>query len=807
MSREEETNKWFVRQSAQRGDAQYLQALLQAPAAICILRGPEHIFEFANILYLQLVGHRDLLGKPVREALPEIEGQGFFELLDKVYTTKEPFIGTEMMAIIDRHFDGILEKGFFNFVYQPLYNATGQVDGIQAYIVEVTEHVQARQRIEELAQQLSNERARLGIAQQVARIGTFEWLIPHNRLLWTPELEALYGSPSTSRMESTLEEWLERLHPDDRARTLKEFYTALNLETDFQTEFRIVWPDKSIHHLTTRARILRDEKGQPLRLLGVNIDITEHKQMETLATGQKQALELLVEDAPLSHVLHTLVLMFEELGVLTSILLLDKEGLHLRYAAAHSLPENYKKAMDGFTIGPCAGSCGAAIYRREAVYVSDIASDPLCVDYKDLALSYGLRACWSIPILSSNGKVLGTFAIYYRESRFPSEHEKRLIDLVTHTAAIAIERKHTEEQLKESEERFRSLSRSSPVGIFLTDTQGYTTYTNPRCQEIGGFTLEESLGLGCMHFVHPDDLETVASEWAKAVCDGSEYTQGMRFVHSDGTIRWTIVRSTLMFSDRGAYIGRVGTIEDITEQKAAEQRKDEFISMASHELKTPVTSIKGFTQVLQRRFKQSGDAESLRFLNIMNKQLNKLTELISDLLDLSRMQTGQLTYQEEFFDLDILVREVLEQLQATTSTHQLLLEGKTHAQIFGDKDRIGQVLINLLTNAIKYSPRADKVIVRLSIDQDHALVEVQDFGLGISEAHHKKIFEQFYQVTDPEAKTFPGLGIGLYISREIIKRHHGQLWVKSTKGGGSTFSFRLPLAKDKETSHCSLCLN
>ncbi len=191
--------------------------------------------------------------------------------------------------------------------------------------------------------------------------------------------------------------------------------------------------------------------------------------------------------------------------------------------------------------------------------------------------------------------------------------------------------------------------------------------------------------------------------------------------------------------------------------------------------------------------------ELLRFLNIMNEQLNKLTELITDLLNLSRMQTGQLLYREEYFDLDALVQEIMEQLQATTSTHQLLLKRKTHAQIFGDRDRLGQVLINLLANAIKYSPQADTVIVRMSTEQDHVRVDVQDFGLGISEAHHEKIFDQFYQVTDPEVQTFPGLGIGLYISWEIIKRHHGRLWVKSAKGSGSTFSFCIPLAESKET--------
>ena len=220
---------------------------------------------------------------------------------------------------------------------------------------------------------------------------------------------------------------------------------------------------------------------------------------------------------------------------------------------------------------------------------------------------------------------------------------------------------------------------------------------------------------------------------------------------------------------------------------------EELISMVSHELNTPVTSLIGYAHLLQYRLKKQGDEESLRYLATVNKQLNRLTRLINDMLDISRVQQGKLQYLEELFDMDALVQETIENLQARTFTHQLLLEGRATAQVCGDRDRIGQVLINLVTNAIKYSPAADKVIVRLSNDRDNAIVSVQDFGIGIEAKHHRQIFERFYQVDEPAKKTYPGLGIGLYISNEIIKRHHGRLWVESQKGGGSTFSFSLPL--------------
>ncbi|MFL5694081.1 MAG: sensor histidine kinase [Ktedonobacteraceae bacterium] len=227
-----------------------------------------------------------------------------------------------------------------------------------------------------------------------------------------------------------------------------------------------------------------------------------------------------------------------------------------------------------------------------------------------------------------------------------------------------------------------------------------------------------------------------------------------------------------------------------------ERRKDEFISMTSHELKTPVTSLKGFTNVLQRRLTKQGDEQGLHYLARIDAQLNKLTKLISDLLDISRMQTGKLAFQVEVFDLDRLVYETVENVQAATTTHEFLVEGRTDACILGDKDRIGQVFINLLTNAVKYSPHANKVLVRLSRDQARCIVSIQDFGIGIDETHQQKIFERFYQVTDPEEKTYPGLGIGLYISSEIVERHHGRIEVQSHKREGATFTVTLPLLQE-----------
>ena len=264
--------------------------------------------------------------------------------------------------------------------------------------------------------------------------------------------------------------------------------------------------------------------------------------------------------------------------------------------------------------------------------------------------------------------------------------------------------------------------------------------------------------------------------------------------------RWSFVKSRPVRDGNGGIAMVVTIIHDITERMIVERRKEEFISMTSHELKTPVTSLKGFTNVLQRRLTRQEDTQGLHYLARMDAQLDKLTALISDLLDISRMQSGKLELRKEPFELDALIAETVENVQAATATHQLLIEGETGVQVFGDKERLGQVYINLLTNAIKYSPRARKVIVHLAQDSDpeQAIVKIQDFGIGIEKTHHEKIFERFYQVTDQEEKTYPGLGIGLYISHEIVARHHGRMWVESSKGKGSIFSVALPLLKADE---------
>jgi signal transduction histidine kinase len=223
-----------------------------------------------------------------------------------------------------------------------------------------------------------------------------------------------------------------------------------------------------------------------------------------------------------------------------------------------------------------------------------------------------------------------------------------------------------------------------------------------------------------------------------------------------------------------------------------DKQKDAFLGMASHELKTPITSIKAFTQVLLKRVEKANLTDYVYILKNVNTQTDRITQLINDLLNVSHIESGKLVLQKSKFDLDQLVNKTIADIQVTTETHMIIKKGKVSGLIYGDENRIEQVLSNLLTNAIKYSPSAKEIIVTLSENKKETSITVQDFGQGIALSDQKKIFERFYRTRENEEKNISGFGLGLYISSEIIRRHKGKIWVTSSLGKGSTFGFTIP---------------
>jgi len=237
-------------------------------------------------------------------------------------------------------------------------------------------------------------------------------------------------------------------------------------------------------------------------------------------------------------------------------------------------------------------------------------------------------------------------------------------------------------------------------------------------------------------------------------------------------------------------------IEDITERRSIEQRKDDFLSIASHELKTPLTTIKGYMQLMNRLLTDESDRKLKSAVEKTSLYVERLNNLISELLDVSRIQSGRIELHKEPFDFDEMVQEAVESILQAQNTHQIEIKGRTECTVKGDESHIAQVVTNLLSNAIKYSPDNHKVEVYLSRVGNYVKAAIVDQGVGVPYPDQQKIFERFYRVSDMQ-KQFPGMGIGLYICSEIVKNHGGSLWVESKVGKGSTFSFTLPLEAEK----------
>ena len=362
--------------------------------------------------------------------------------------------------------------------------------------------------------------------------------------------------------------WLDAFHPEDRAAHLAKWRAATETGELFESVARIRGGDGEYRWFLTQGVPLRDESGKIVRWYGTNVDIDERKRAQSLLEGEKNLLEMIATGVALKEILNALCLTIESCrnGTLASILLLNRDGIHLNSVAGPNLPEGWTKQLEQLPIGPCAGSCGTAAYRASRVIVSDIATDPLwdVPEHRASALRHGLRASWSSPILSSKGKVLGTFCMYYRAPRSPDSHDMGLIETATHLARVAIERDRAEVALRNSEEKYRDLITASPDAICVTDEDSKIVLVNPAGVELFGRPEEELIGTLMTETYVPEELHLAEGRIAKLKTGGAlRYER--KFVRRNGDV---IPVEVSVSSLRGRL---QAIIRDISQRKRAEE--------------------------------------------------------------------------------------------------------------------------------------------------------------------------------------------------------------------------------------------
>jgi PAS domain S-box-containing protein len=379
-------------------------------------------------------------------------------------------------------------------------------------------------------------------------------------------------------------------------------------------------------------------------------------------------------------------------------------------------------------------------------------------------------------------------------------------------------------EIKQSEERFRTLSACSPMGIFLTDISGKCTYSNPKFQAIFGFKTAESWHEECARFTLPEDRDILLVEWPNCIRQGQPYSGEFRIYQQNESLCWVHIRTAPMLSDSGKLLGHVGTLEDITERKQAEavreqfirehaarqqaeeanRMKDEFLAILSHELRTPLNSILGWSRLLVT--KKFDEATRIKALETIERNARSQARLVNDILDISQIIQGNLRLSIQPVNLQTLIDVAVETARPQAEEKSIELKTELYPEalrISGDHERLRQILGNLLSNAIKFTRDSGVVEIKLklretednSINNHHVQLQVIDQGIGISPKFLPHVFDSFRQGDSTISRPYGGLGLGLAIARHLVELHGGTITAESEgEGKGATFTIDLPLS-------------
>ncbi|WP_439696375.1 PAS domain-containing protein [Mucilaginibacter sp. AW1-7] len=679
--------------TAERLGKQIEKLFAEIPAQIAIVTGPDMVYEFINPRYkTDLFPNREVLGKPLLYALPEVAGQPILDILQHVYKTGETVAGNEINIPLADEVGGPVKDHYFNYVYQAIRNDDGDIISVLSFKYDITELVLAKKRLEQ------NEKELLALNYDLANANaevqaTNEEIQSANEALHTTNQELFRAQESVLRLNDALEERVEQ-------RNIELF----NAQAEAARE---------------RDRLKRFFMQVP--------------------TG------ICVLDGP--------EMIFELVNPAYQQLFPGRDLLGKPIMEA--LPE-----LDGTPI--------IDILKR--VYYTGNTFEG-----KELLVPLARRV---------GGTIEDRYFNFIYQARYDGDG---VVDGILVFAFELTETVLTRQKEKENEQRFRFLLNAMPQQVWTARPDGSLDYVNEVVCDDFGRSMDQILGRSLQEFIHPDDRQNSSKKWKAALQNGNEFMVEFRLKFHNGQYVWHLARA-LPLIENGHIRLWLGTNTNIEIQKNNEQKKDEFLSIASHELKTPLTSIKAFNQLMQR----TSDMHKLNgFIQKSALHVLRLEKLINDLLDVTRINAGKMEYNMEPFSFLEMLKDSIESMQQATTSHQIILEKADDVIYTGDRFRLEQVVNNLLSNAVKYSPEGKKVLVNCSIHSDGSIiVSVEDFGIGIEEKNLMRLFDRYYRV-DNTAMRFEGLGLGLFISAEILKRHHGSFWIESTPGKGSTFFFRL----------------
>lgn len=649
---------------------------------------------------------------------------------------------------------------------QPLLVGVGQEDGhLVLFLRDGTARRDARRRLQQSEEQLRR-------AQHLARIGSWTWDVVHDDIHWSPELFEIYGIDPRGFVPS-FENYLALIHPDDRQQVARTVQDALETRRSFTVRHRVVRPDGSLRHVHGQGAVETDARGEPVRMFGIAQDVTEQVEVD-------RRFEAMLESAP------------------DAMVLVGEDGV-IRFINQET------ERMFGYTREELVG-------KRAEVLLPEALRDRHVRHRADYHKKPERRPMGAGRELEARRKDGSTFPAEISLS--PLEMDDRM--LVTAAIRDITERRRVEQVVQDRQARIESLLNHAMDAVVLTDLDGRVVEWNPAAERMFGRPAEDALGLKLQDFVMPPEAQAQFRSILMAAHDhlGREHqVWEAQLLGANGPLP---VEAGLARVESGDHTFLLAVMRDVTERRKAEESdrlaferlieiqqlrevnrfKTILLNTASHELNTPMTPLR-----LQLHLLETGRLGPLaprqrHAVEVLQRNVERLSMLIQDVLDVARLESGRLKMVREPLRVGAVVREAVDTFDQAIAKARLHVEVDVEGDplVTGDRNRLVQVLVNLVSNAVKFSPPEGHIRVEAEVEDDEVVVRVSDEGPGLEPKQIADLFQPFSQVHDAQQTNVPGTGLGLYISKGIVEQHGGTIGVESEgRGRGATFWFRLPL--------------